>query len=202
MKKIIFLLILVLGAISATAQQPCYDRNRLFAGTDQMRYYPPKKGKGYKKVKTHVDYNPKQVLTGVYNPDVLVHWGMTHYTPNYWHRGYRQMPYWPQWLQHDPEFYYYTRGGNTVFFSPGYRSIGVTVDNQITFAAVGNFIYVWETRYGDTIAQLKVYNGMHRHFEVQTNYGVMLAEVFVINGVRRLNWLTTSGQVIETYVLN
>ena len=89
-----------------------------------------------------------------------------------------------------------------MFFSPGYRSIGVTVDNQITFAAGADCIYVWETFYGDTIAQLKVYNGMHRHFEVQTNYGVMLAEVFVINGVRRLNWLTTSGQVLETYVLN
>lgn len=213
MKRIIFLLIMTLSVISASAQyyseanpKPCYDREQLFHGNDQMRYYKPMKGKGYRRIVTKADYDSKQILVGAYAPEVGLDWDNTHYRPNYYNRGRRQMPFWPQWLGQDPEYYYYARSGNNVFFNAAYQVIGVAVDNQITFAAVrterGQEIFVWETKNGALVSRIDVYNGMHRHFEVQTDNGLMLAEVFVLNGVRQLNWLTTSGQVVETYTLH
>ena len=228
MKKIIFLILCIaaMSVSSCVSAQGYYRKHYLPARgyadpysyswssgrSGIKRVYEPKKGRGYRPPRpskvAKAAYVASEVLRGLVIADRIFaprcterYYGyFDSHAPNRWVYGRRGMPFYPYRYMNKSPFYWYPTGcGNTVFYTSTHLMMGVTVDDQVQLIRDNNRLFIWDTR-GRLLSRQELYGGYHSHLELSTSHGIRLVEIFY-DGVCRVNYLDTTGNVIESYEL-
>jgi len=228
MKRIIFLVLCVaaMSVSTVVSAQGYYGEHHLPARgyADPYSYswssgrhgverrWEPRKGRGYHRLRpskvAKAAYVASEILRGIVIADRIFapycterYYGyFDSHAPNRWVVGRPGMPFWPyRYMNNSPFYWYPTSCGNTVFYTSTNCMMGVTVDDQVQLIRDNNTLFIWDTR-GRLMSRQQLYAGCHSHLELSTAQGIRLVEIFY-DGVCRVNYLDTTGNVIESYEL-